>query len=322
MTRTSAPLARYAAATLALALLAALGLHLTRGAEPLAAVWLPNALAVAWLLRHPRSPLVPAAAAVLLGTGAANLLFDGDPLRAAGLGLANAIEVALAVGALRRIGCGRPDMERTHDLVRFSLIGGLVAPALSATLAAGVLALTDGANPSPAWRGWAGADGLGLLIATPVALLLSDGWAARIRSTRAQAWEWSILLGGGLIALVITFAQSRFPFLFLTVPVVLVLAFRLGSVGVALTVLALAIIAPVATAFDLGPVARMPGSMADKLFVLQLFLLACFGTGVPVAAALAGRDATRAELAHERDFSATMLSHMREVLFRTDADDR
>ena len=315
-------LTEHAAAVAALGALAAIGLSLTRGPDPLAAVWLPNALTVAWALRHPRSPVATAAFVVLLATGGANLLADWSPMRAVGLGLANAAEVAIAVSLLRLVGCERPDMERTGDLIRFSLLGGLVAPALSGTVAIATLALVAEPVGWAHWIGWTTADGMGLLIATPVALLLADGWRARTWPTIARAIEWAGLMLGGVGAVALIFFQARFPFLFLAMPIVLIQAFRLGSVAVALTVVAVAVVAPIATAHGLGPISLVKGSLTDQLFVLQFFLLSCFATGVPVAAALAGRDRMRGQLAAARDFNATMLENMREVVFRTDREGR
>lgn len=141
--------------------LATMGLLLTRGPNPLAAVWLPNAMAVAWLLRHPRSPIATASLVVLLGTGGANLLADWSPVRALGVGIANAVEVALAVGALRLLHCERPDMERTGHLVRFSVLGGVLAPAVSGVVATATLAIVGETAGWAQWVGWTTADGLG-----------------------------------------------------------------------------------------------------------------------------------------------------------------
>ena len=318
----NARIALAVAATALVTLLAAGSLLLTRDEATLAAVWAPNALATAWLLRHPRRDAGLLIAAVLAGSTLANVIAGSTSGRAIGLGLANALEVAIVWAGLARLGRPRPHMEHTGDLVAFCLLGGLVGPALAGTVSATVLAGLDEAGWSAAWFSWTVTDGLGQVLFAPVALILWDGWQGRRRPTRADVWRWCWIAAVGLAGTVAIFWQSRYPFLFLAAPIVLLHAFRIGAVAAALSVLATAVIATIATTHGTGPISLTHGDLPAHLFVLQVFLFACFVTGVPVAAALAGRARVEAELARERDFNATVLSQMREVLFRTDAQGR
>ena len=325
-TPSAAPFARglllVLAATAVVSLLAVGTLTLSRDEATLAAVWVPNALATAWLLRHPRRDGALLIGAVVAGTALANALMGAPAARSLGLGLANGLEVAVVWVGLRALGRSRPCMEHTGDLVALCVLGGLVAPTLAGAVAASVLAGLGEAGWRLVWYNWTVTDGLGQVLFAPVALILWDGWQVRRRPTGRELWRWTWIAAVGIAGTVAIFWQARYPFLFLAAPLVLLHAFRIGAVATALSVLATAAIATVATMHGTGPISLTRGDLNDHLFVLQVFLFACFVTGVPVAAVLAGRDRAKAELAHERDFNATILSQMREVLFRTDADGR
>lgn len=302
--------------------LAVAGILLTREEGRIAAVWLPNAFLLAVLLRQEPGRdgaiLVAGFAANLI----ANLLVGDTGERAALLALANGVEVAVACFATRWASGARPDMTKLDVLARFMAVGGIVAPAVSATLAAVALAPPGAYFVPSLWLGWFVADGLGLLIATPSLLIVDQRWRTRVPLTRAGATEWAVLSAGGTLLTALVFSQDRFPFLFLISPIVLVYAFMLGAVGTAVGTATIAIIASIATSFDTGPIHLVQGDLSLKLMVLQAFLVTSFMMGMPVAAALEGRDRDRSELRRHREMSASMLENMREVVFRTDAKGR
>ena len=133
--------------------------------------WLPNALAVAFLLRF----RVPQEAFFLAAMYAGNLLanfYAGDSAFTAGtLALANSVEILLAITLVRRW-CGpRPDMSDTRDLAYFMVAAGLIAPMCSALVASVALLASDGLSPTAVLR-WAGSDALAMLILAPGAFVL------------------------------------------------------------------------------------------------------------------------------------------------------
>lgn len=302
--------------------LAVAGIELTRAEGRIAAVWLPNAFLLAVLLRRG-----PGRDARIFATGfianiAANLLV-GDALgHAVLLSLANSVEIAVACFGTR-MACGpRPDITRLDALARFMLIGGVVAPAVSATIAAIILAPPSALFASSLWLSWVVTDGLGLLIGTPSLLIVASRWRDRTALTRERAIEWFALTAGGALITTLVFSQDRFPFLFLISPVVLVYAFRLGAVGTAVATVTIAVIASIATSLGTGPINLVDGDLPVKLMVLQAFLVTSFLMGMPVAAALEGRDRDRVALRRHREMSQSMLENMREVVFGTDAKGR
>ena len=271
-------------------LFAAAGVWLGQGGGRITPVWLANGVMVAVLLARPR----PRPGLYVLGAFVANLLVDwllkDPPLRAVGLAAANAVEVWLVTRLMTK-GREWPDFRRIGDFVRLAWVGGLVGPA--ASMAVAQLALHP-ARPAAAAE-------------LALAWMLSDGL---------------LIFALGAMTCVGVFFQSRFPLLFLVVPVVFVHAWRLGRVGTAVSIINISIIASIATSLGHGPIHLIQGGLSAKLYVLQLFLAVSAGLGLPVAIMLEAQRAIAAELQQARDLAASMLENMREVIFRADAEGR
>ena len=302
-------------------LFAAAGVWLGQGGGRITPVWLANGVMVAVLLARPR----PRPGLYVLGAFVANLLVDwllnDPPLRAVGLAAANAVEVWLVTRLMTK-GREWPDFRRIGDFVRLAWVGGLVGPA--ASMAVAQLALHP-ARPAAAAElalAWMLSDGLGMLLLAPTLLILTDAMRHRRRLT-AREWRDGLLIFAlGAMTCVGVFFQSRFPLLFLMVPVVFVHAWRLGRVGTAVSIINISIIASIATSLGHGPIHLIQGGLSAKLYVLQLFLAVSAGLGLPVAIMLEAQRAIAAELQQARDLAASMLENMREVIFRADAEGR
>ena len=78
-------------------LMAFASIEFTRGNERVAAVWIPNALIVAFLLRSRLGHELPLFAAVFAGNIGANLLAGDAAATAAGLAASNLLEIWLAI---------------------------------------------------------------------------------------------------------------------------------------------------------------------------------------------------------------------------------
>ena len=297
------------------------GINLTRDSGRVAALWIPNAILVAAILRSDRRTSIRFLIAALIANFSANLAVGDSIGIMLGLGLTNLTEVLTVLLILHRLNPEPLEMHRLGDLAKL-VIASVFAPAVSGCLAAIILA-PPGTFFSPSvWFSWVAADGLGLLIVTPIMLIAIDAWRQRKRPTFDSVREWTISL---LIALIVTtavFAQTRYPFLFLVCPLLIVAAFRTGVTGTAATVTIVSIIAWVATILGSGPITLVKGDLPAKLVVLQLFLASSFLMALPVAAALAGLAGTRRELRASRDDARSILENMREVVFRTDATGR
>jgi PAS domain S-box-containing protein len=137
---------------------------------------------------------------------------------------------------------------------------------------------------------------MAMVLIVPTALLLIDQLRRPMRAGRSHQLEAGGLLIGGTICTYIVFNQTIYPLLFLIPPITLLHAFRLGSLGSALHVGAVAVVAGVMTSSGFGPIAISDGSATTHLHLLQAFITANFLTGLPVAAILAGRERIVAEL--------------------------
>ena len=304
---------------LAFGLLAYISIAFTRGDERIAAVWLPNAVAVAVLLRAriKREHLV--LLGLWIGNTCANLVVGDSPSRAASLAFANSAEILVAVMLVRRL-CGRtPDMRDIRHLIRFVISTGLAAPAASATIATIALSAEQPVGFGT-WFFWLATDGLGMLIIAPSALIAFDAWVTRRRPSRETMAEWALLTVCGTSLTIYVFAQSDYPFLFLVAPVVLSHAFRLGTLGTAFSILKVALVATIFTWNGSGPISLVEGHLTEELMTLQLFIATSFFIGLPVAAILHGREAMTRQLLAQREELDTLARCMVDAVLRFDND--
>ncbi|WP_197489886.1 PAS domain-containing sensor histidine kinase [Erythrobacter neustonensis] len=276
--------------------LACISLALSQAGQDISPIWLSNAVAVAVLLRVRLRNELPFLAACLAGSLAVNAVVQLPDRVAVTYSLANLAEMIAVLVLTRRVGRAPPDMGRLADLARFVWAGGLVGPVLSAAIAAPVMGDT-----LAAWRvgamSWFLTDCMANLLIVPTALLVVDRVRGKQQRAPAQPLESAALLVGGMVSAFLVFHQTHYPLLFLIQPVTLLHAFRLGSLGTALNVGGVALVAGAMTFMGQGPIAGAQAGGLAQLHLLQAFVAANFLTGLPVAAILAGRDRMLARLA-------------------------
>ncbi|MEM6493714.1 MAG: ATP-binding protein [Pseudomonadota bacterium] len=310
--------------------LAYLSISLSRFDTALATVWLPSAVAVAFLLRAKLANELAFYAAAFPASVFANTL-NANPFDVSLVfSLANLTNVALVTGLTRRLCGASPDMSDLVALGRFVAIGGMVGPLAAASIAA--LAMAPGfiAPPSPSgadtwtpvWEGavsWFLTDSMGMLLVVPTALLIGDALTkARVPQLSTLA-ECAALLASSLLCLVLVFSQNAYPLLFLIMPMTLVHAFRLGSTGTALHIALVAAVSTAMTWAGYGPVVETSASPAIRLQLIQAFIAANFLTGLPIAAILAGRDRLTEALTDGRRELALLANSITDAVLKLDA---
>lgn len=304
---------------LAFGLLAYVSIESTRGEGRIAAVWVPNALALAVLLRLGMrfEPLF--ILSMMAGNIAANLAVGDTLPKAAGLATANAAEIVIATYLVRHFIGSRPRMQEISDLMWFVVLAAIIAPMASGLIA--ILAL-DGAESTALaiWAKWAITDGLGIAIITPAALIFFDAWQHRRIPSKAEAAEWVILTLAGTTITAAIFYQVDLPLLYLIAPVVLSHAFRLGPLGTAFSVTKVAVIATAFTAAGRGPITISGLSLTWELIILQSFIATSFLIGLPIAALLSGRNRMIAELHAGRSELALLADNITDAVLRYDLD--
>ncbi|HSJ77891.1 MAG TPA: hypothetical protein VK913_04060, partial [Erythrobacter sp.] len=116
--------------------LAWLSLLLSQAGDTVSPIWLPNAAAVAVLLRARISNEVPFLLAAFAGSLAANAVADLPDHLALVFSFANIAEIIAVLAITRSAARQQPDMNRLADLACFVWAGGLMGPLLSALLIA------------------------------------------------------------------------------------------------------------------------------------------------------------------------------------------
>ena len=279
-------------------------------------VWLSNGVMAAALLQLHRRP----ALLVIAACFAINLFSNvvrGDPGVFLWINpLLNLGEAFLAALLARRYGGAALDMRRPRRLVRFA---GCAANAVAvvSTIGMGVLWLLR--EPPPAvwllqWRNFFTMELMGLLLVTPVLLLL----ARRHRFVGVARARWPE--GAALMALMVAvtvgvFWQAEAPLLFLPMLPMLLIGLRLSPTWTASALIVMAAISGAATLTGHGPVHLVQLHDAPELAatpqilrhlgVYHLYMLTMVATVLPLSTVmterrrLEARLRARTEAAHE-----------------------
>jgi len=220
--------------------------------------------------------------------------------------LFSSLNQALAFGGamLTRSFCGAAlDLSRARRLFIFSLIAG-VSAGLEALIGQILVGFIDGsfADFAHAWLQWTLEDGLGLLIATPAALLPFKQ-KRLFHTAAAPPLERFLLLALTVILTIVAFISDQFIALTLVMPALVLTAFRAGPGWVYASVLTAGVIAMALTANGHGPVAFMaPTDPYRQQFMIQLFIASAFAAAIPATAALGVRNRSAQRL--ERAYAA------------------
>ena len=181
----------------------------------------------------------------------------------------NMVEVGIAAALMYRTVSPNPDLTERKQLMSLLLYGVVIAPAIASVLAQLSTSNLYLVPRFAAARHWFVADALGMAVMTPLYLSFQR---------REQFPGRSRLEVTGLLALLVVvtvgiFWQTRFPLLFLLLPVLLLLGIRLRLAGSALGLLIVSIIGGYLTIRGRGPVSLIrSGSTATHDLVLQVFV--------------------------------------------------
>ena len=234
-----------------------------------APVWIADAVTLAAVLKAAPGRRIETLIAGFLGAAAANLATGVDILLAASLPAFNAVGVALCAALMLSRIKGPIDLMRRRDLVLF-IVGSMLAALVSATAAGVVLALAKNESPLLSLQVWALADAVGLIMVTPMLLMLGDV-RAQLLARRVTPARLAPLL---LLAAV-TFAtcwQTSYPLMFLILPMWAYAAAELEFLGMAAGALIVGGICVGATAAGRGPVILTSGDPLRQILIMQIFV--------------------------------------------------
>lgn len=269
---------------------AAFAVMLTRFDGGVAFIWLGTSILAADLMSRPRHSwifsIVPCALASILVTGWMGLGWA----MALPFAAINMLEAVLAAWLFRRFADPRRPLGSLGWLLQFVTSVGIVAPLVAGLLAA-VSLWSIGLSPAQTLVTFVGGHALGNLTFTPIALLLTrSNRHALIRDMQRRDTVETVAL---LMLVVVTtawvFRQPGLPLLFFpTLPMILV-SFRVGRGGVALSIALLALIGGLATGSGMGPIQLIDGSVGLRMHFFQFYLAATVLTLLPVTADLENR---------------------------------
>ncbi len=300
-------------------LFACASLLLARAGDTVTPVWLPNALAVVLLLRVQLRNEWLLLGLALLGSLAANEVAQLPWRMALVFSLANVIEIVVVLALTRSADDGRADMTRLSHLARFVWAGGLVGPLVSGLLVAPLMG-SDLVSIREGVVTWFLTDSMAMLLLVPAGLLMVDRLSGARSPAAARPLESAALLIGGVTCAVLVFSQTQYPLIFLIQPITLLHAFRLGSLGTAIHVTGVALVAGVMSLAGLGPIAAVSAEGIAQLHLLQAFIAANFLTGLPVAAILAGRDRMMTQLETGKRQLDLLADNITDAVLRYDLD--
>lgn len=226
-------------------------------------IWPPTGVAVACLLIFGLRSLPGITLGVLL------VVLSITSLRPAVLGTlaGNTAAPVCAYLMLRRVGF-RTDLSRLRDGVALVFLGALASMLISATVGVGLLVLLDKLDAAgfwPVWLAWWVGDAMGVLIVTPILLLLH---AVR-RPPSLSRWKEALGLALMACALVPLAAYSSISLLFLVYPLLILAALRFQLTGSILCALLASTAVTVAATDQSGPFARL--THVEVMIKLQAF---------------------------------------------------
>ncbi len=273
-------------------------------------IWVSNAIVLAAMLKRPRRLWLEILGIVFLANFAADVLAGDQVTRAAGLSLANAVEVLIVAWPLRWLGFDR-NFSNTEVLVTFYALVG-AACGVSSALAAATLQASAGAPFWPTFATWFGADALGLSLLVPFFMCVRAGAFAGMFA-RGERGLTAGLLSGVFVVGGICYALPPWTPSFLYVPVLVLLTFRRGFAGGALGLLLAVAITFTLTLTGHTSGGLMGHSVSVRIAIIQLYYAVIGFTIILAGAALEERrklekglalSAARAEAAREEAFLA------------------
>ncbi len=278
-------------------------------------LWPTNGLLMGILLCNPKRHwpvyLIVAGIIDLL----VNLSLSGPLHIALYLGTCNLLEATIGALLLYTVIAPKPDLTQRRQLIAFLGYGVLLAP-LMASFAASFA--QNGYFASPTFynfQRWFAGDALGIATVTPLYLAFH-------RNDRFGSRSWTEIVGLFALLEAVTFGvfwQSRYPLLFLVLPILLWLGLRLRLEGSALGLLIVSILGGFLASSGHGPTSLIyTDSLPERDLVFQLFILVCMLLLYIVEVRLSESERLRASVeASERRFRL-LAEASSDIIFRCD----
>jgi diguanylate cyclase (GGDEF)-like protein/PAS domain S-box-containing protein len=300
-------------------LIATASIKLTRFNGGVAFLWPATAPLFAFLAVRPARTWLGPMVATGVASWVASSLFGIGPLAGIPLSLAIVSEGALGALILRRDGNDPMSFDGLRSLGVFVLAAGLVAPALSGVLGAGVIAMHTHQAFWPNWQAWFAAHSLGTISVAPLLLLVFRGEGAswyRGTSSRHKI-EAALLLTAVTVTSFCVFGQERYPLLFLPMLPLIISTFRLGRLGATSSVLIVMIVGGILTLHGHGPIGLMQGSVGTRAQFFQFYLAVAVMIVLPAATELRRRETLAMRLRQSETTYRLLAENLGDTLIHT-----
>ncbi|GHI03240.1 MASE1 domain-containing protein [Streptomyces cellostaticus] len=253
-------------------------------------LWPPSGIAVASLLLRGRR-VWPG---IALGAFLVNISLGPSLLAVLAIVAGNTLAPVCSYVLLRRTGF-RNELDRFRDALALIFLGAFTGMLVSATTGTGTLLLAGVLSTGdfwPTWSVWWTGDAMGVLVVTPVLLVLrSARWPKDAPPLR---WVEGLLLLAAMAG--IGFVETgRTPLLFLGFPLLIWAAFRFQLAAAAPCALAVSTFAIIAAARRTGPFFGQ--DLLTNMITLQAFNASAALTALVLGAVVSERNQTQREIA-------------------------
>ncbi|MFE4259148.1 MASE1 domain-containing protein [Streptomyces sp. NPDC056883] len=265
-----------------------LRLHVSVEGAVVTPLWLPTGIALACLLWFGLR-IWPGLA---LGTYLSIERISSFDLVDLGILAGNTLAPLCAYAMLRRVGF-RTEMDRLRDGLALVFLGGLLPMLISSTTGTWTLVLTGDLPPAnfwPVWSAWWAGDTMGVLLLTPLLLVLPRARLPRDPYRMAEAAALAVTVG----AVTLTATRSSQSLLFLVFPLLIWAAVRFRLPGAAPCALLVSVLAITAATDRAGPFAGR--TLLEIMVNLQALNGAAALTALLLAALVTEQDDIRLKL--------------------------
>ncbi|MFJ4833360.1 MASE1 domain-containing protein [Streptomyces sp. NPDC088747] len=265
-------------------------------------IWPPTGVAVAALLIFG----VRAWLGIALGALLIVMSFGSLQPTVVGIVAGNTAAPVCAYYMLRGLGF-RIDLSRLRDCLALVFLGALGSMLISASAGVGMLVLTDKlATDSvwPVWLAWWVGDAMGVLIVTPVILML---YGVRL-PLRPARWKEGLVLALAACVIVPIATNSPISVLFLVYPLLIWAALRFQYGGSVLCALFASVLATIAATDEVGPFENL--SDTTLMIKLQAFNGSMALTALLLAAVITEQRNTRRSVERACQDLVQVLEHL------------
>ncbi|VTR97912.1 MASE1 domain-containing protein [Tuwongella immobilis] len=290
--------------------------HFLSFAGSFASFWPPSGVYVGFLLVTRVSQWPMLCLAAILGNLVSDIGFHGKTLPVSlAFSLGNTLEAVVGTWLTRRWMNEPFTFQKLRHVTIFALVNAAIAPCISASIGAGVVAWHFGADYAQAWFRWWVSDVIGVIVVGPFVVKFLKYWS-RV-SLESLSWlrllEMLSLFCATTLWVTYVFSQDHYPLSWTVSLMLLWAAMRFEVRGVILSVAAMTVIAVYQTALGHGPFAALD-SVEFGVSMVQLYIAANTFTFLLVSVIVSERTAASRAVAQSDARYRDLFENMQELV--------